>query len=490
MIIQKIAYLYLVFPLLIFCATWFNFYTSIILLFSLIISYYFTKVSIESSEQSYILNKKNILLAVVIASIWCFWSGIGGYVYQSSDFSARNAVYRDLITRDWPVFLGQNSRYALNYYFGYWIVPALFSKFFTNDMDTLFTIGLNILLLYTIFSVFIFLLLLVEFVKPKTQKQLILVLLFPIIFSGLDIIGAVKEYIPFFDDKAYNLTSPQWWRIHIEIYNGIGEIQYSSFTTQLFWVFNQSIPCWIITMLLLKEKTPQNYGILTTAGVFYCPLPMVGISIIMLTNCILFILNNSFTLKEKIKKIISYSNIYIVPVFIIVFLFISLNDAVDNTELNFKIKSISSYLLFCYLEFLCFLFFIYRKYYKEPLFYVMIISLLTLCLFSFKEGLGDFQMRSTLSPLLLLLIFVLQYLLDNPPKFNKIMLCILLAIGIATPLVEFSRGALQIALTKNIRHTCDYWGSLNTAPYKWPFYNYVLIWPINNRFYQLFIIDD
>ena len=491
--LQKIAYLYLILPLVIFSTTWFNFYGTSILVLSLLISCYFIRLSPNKYSLtgiSSLTNKKIVLFAFIIASLWCFWSGIGGYIYQSGDFAARNAIYRDLIERSWPVYYKYWGGFALNYYFGFWIFPAFITKILyivSTNHNLIFAVGLNILLIYSIIGVTIFLLLLVLITKPKNLKQLILVLIFPLFFSGLDIIGALVYKSPFFNIENFNLTTPFFGNMHIETYNGVGNIQYSSFTTQLFWVFNQCIPCWIITLLLLKDKTPENYGILATLGFFYCPLPMIGISIIMLTNCILFLTNNKEDIKGKIKKIISLSNIYILPTFIIIDLFISLNGAKKHAELEFKGVEISRYLLFIVLEFGCFLFFIFNRYKKNVLFYVTIISLSLLCLFSFNEGYGDFQMRTTIPFLLLLLIFILEYLLGNASVLSKIMLSIFLIIGACTPLVEFTRGVIQLKSSKSIIYIDNRWFTLDKTPPVWPYYNYTLWHPYNYKVYKMLV---
>lgn len=494
--LQKIAYLYLILPLVIFCTTWFNFYGTSILMLSLLISCYFIRLSPNKysiTNLSTLANKRVVFFAFAIASLWCFWSGIGGYMYQSGDFAARNAIYRDLIERSWPVYYKYLGGFALNYYFGFWLLPAFITKvlcFFSTDYNLIFYIGLYVLLIYSIIGVTIFLLLLVSIIKPKSMKQLFLVLAFPLFFSGLDIIGALIYQSPFFNIENFRLDSPFFGNMHIETYNGTGNIQYSSFTTQLFWVFNQSIPCWIITLLILKDKTPENYGILATLGFFYCPLPMIGISIIMLTNCILYLVNNNETFKEKIKKFISLSNIYILPIFIIIILFMSLNGAKKHAELGFKGVEVSRYLLFIVLEFGCFLFFIFNRYKKDVLFYITIFALSVLCLFSFNEGYGDFQMRTTIPFLLLLLIFILQYLLSNARILSKTMLSILLIIGACTPLVEFSRGAIQVSSSKNIRHLDNRWYTLYKQPPSWPYYNYNLWLPYNYKFYQMLVKEN
>ncbi|MBQ8751194.1 MAG: hypothetical protein IJZ30_06140 [Alphaproteobacteria bacterium] len=487
MTIQKIAFFYLVIPLFIFCATWFNFYTCTILLLSLFISCYFTKFSTELGDQPYILNKKTILLAFAIAFIWCFWSGIGGYAYQSDDFPTRNAIYRDLIEYSWPVNYNYNKVYSLNYYIGFWLLPSLITKFiglFINNQDLLFTIGLNILLLHSIIGVTIFFLLLISYIKPKNNKQILLVLLLAVFFSGIDVIGAIIYDWPIFDSQNFKMKTFDYKILHLEVYSGYGKVQYSSLTTLLFWVFNQSIPAWIITLLVLKNKKPENYGIFITLGLFYSPLPLFGIAIIMLTNCILFLLNKELSLKYKLKNFISLSNIYIVPIFIVIATFISLNETGKHANLNFNVI-IDDYLLFCLIEFGCYLFFIFFRYNKEPLFYVMTICLFTLCLFHIDMSMCDFQMRTTIPFLLLLMIYILQYLLNKPHFLCKLMLYLLLIIGACTPLIEFSRGIMQVSSSKSITHINDSWHSLGDKLPFFPYSNYLSRNKGNNKFYRL-----
>ena len=47
---------------------------------------------------------------------------------------------------------------------------------------------------------------------------------------------------------------------HIDTANGM--FCMSTFVTQLFWVFNQSLPAWLITMLLVNDKSYENLGLM------------------------------------------------------------------------------------------------------------------------------------------------------------------------------------------------------------------------------------
>ena len=64
---------------------------------------------------------------LALAAGWCFFAGIGYFYYQSFDYHFRNAVFRDLISYDWPVFYDKADT-PLVYYMGFWLVPAALAK--------------------------------------------------------------------------------------------------------------------------------------------------------------------------------------------------------------------------------------------------------------------------------------------------------------------------------------------------------------------------
>ncbi|WP_027205180.1 hypothetical protein [Butyrivibrio fibrisolvens] len=53
-------------------------------------------------------------------------SGIGGFVWQRTDFHARNALLHDLIDYSWPVIYESGS--GLVYYLTFFLIPALVGK--------------------------------------------------------------------------------------------------------------------------------------------------------------------------------------------------------------------------------------------------------------------------------------------------------------------------------------------------------------------------
>lgn len=65
-----------------------------------------------------------------LAIIFCATAIIGftGHFEQNSDFFLRNPIYSNLVRYDWPLVFPDGN--LLVYYFGFWLPPALASKFF------------------------------------------------------------------------------------------------------------------------------------------------------------------------------------------------------------------------------------------------------------------------------------------------------------------------------------------------------------------------
>ena len=68
-----------------------------------------------------------IVFLAMVSLVWCVLGGQGGYFYQTSDWNERNAIFRDLIEREWPVYYDQTDT-VLTYYIGHWLPAALVGK--------------------------------------------------------------------------------------------------------------------------------------------------------------------------------------------------------------------------------------------------------------------------------------------------------------------------------------------------------------------------
>ncbi len=71
----------------------------------------------DQAVEEYSISKKTLFWFAAVAIVWSFLGGQGKLYYQSSDWQIRNAIYRDLIYRLWPVTYSDFDK-ALVYYIG------------------------------------------------------------------------------------------------------------------------------------------------------------------------------------------------------------------------------------------------------------------------------------------------------------------------------------------------------------------------------------
>ena len=189
--IDALSLLFLEIPFFLFLCYWTSLYIGGIagILIFILHFYQWKKTSNESLQ----IKISFIIFILLVCSIWIFWSGIGGYFFQSSDHGARNAIYHDLLKFKWPVIY-ENGRY-LNYYFGYWLIPAFITRVLKNlFLVDLWTLGQFVLYTYTVIYVFIIIL---QIIRRNiiTKKNIYIALICLIFFSGLDICGLLVKLI-------------------------------------------------------------------------------------------------------------------------------------------------------------------------------------------------------------------------------------------------------------------------------------------------------
>ena len=162
--------------------------------------------------------------------------------------------------------------------------------------------------------------------------------------GGLNIIGHILM------NRYYGLPISPIGSTHID--TSMGLFCMSSFITQLFWVFNQSIPAWIAVLLFLQQKDYRTCGFFFALLVPFGPFPMLGF--LYLIFCyIIFGKNFDKMLNlNRIKELLTIENFFgCISVLPIVFMY-TLNeskkgmfiiDAIKNGNLK---NTLVSYILF------------------------------------------------------------------------------------------------------------------------------------------------
>lgn len=473
--IKKIAFAILGLPFICFAIGWLKWYwaclATITIIVCMICGAFYERLKEEAlddnKEISVSISIKVILLVLFIICIWVWQSGIGGFWAQSKDFRYRNAIFRDLVVREWPVIYPKTG-YALVYYIGYWLVPAVIGKISIAlgvEEITAFNIANTALSVWTVIVLMVIFLLIIYTLKLHDSKQQLFVVLLFIFFSGADIIGNIG-YTP----KAieYHL---EWWA---------RDYQFSSFTTCLFWVFNQAVPAWLCFLCLLNEKSMKNYVFIGMMCLFNAPLPFIGWMVFCIFSAIKRLTEIHQSENENNKKriyiseIFSLSNIMTaVFVFPIIGSYLISNYAIHGSGAirtmqaevvsesvtvsnvtTFSDNAVVNYFSFVCIEFALLMIFMAWKYRKNVIYYVTLISLLIIPLLKIGAK-RDFAMRASIPALIMVFLLAAKFLIEEKAvlklkgsikRMTYILLIVFLLLGACTPVMEFYRGIHETVL--------------------------------------------
>ncbi len=412
----------------------------------------------NSDNQSFTIHysQNTFYFLLLLTGLWIFLSGVGGYTFQNWDHHWRNAVLRDLITYDWPVIYSSPDRGPIKmliYYVGYWLPSALVGKAFGWKAANFF------LFLWTWLGVFLVTL----HLSLKLKASLIKIAFLFILFSGMDALGSL----------LFASDYPTLWPPiqHLEIWSG--NLQYSSFTTQLFWVFNQAVPAWLCIVLILDdnvvarrvlfpttlaphasagEQSPAHEGIASgeeqerprndiklviwALCFFFAPLASIGLLPYLLIEW--FKQTNIKSLFKDIRFDLLVASVIIV---IISYLFFSSNPAAQ--ERGLQSLPIKDFLTFFLLEGGILWLLLAPQFWRDSRWAVTGILLFVMPFIQFGTG-RDFVMRASIAPLFFLMMMVGKTIFQKTA--NRILLFtfyILLFIGSLTPLYEINRSVYR-----------------------------------------------
>ena len=447
--LRRIAFLYLLIPFVIFCFGFLKIYIAApiaaILLWLVIKNW-------NSGDKNTLLSIpiKKFWLCLLLVILWVTLSGIGGFGFQNTDFHIRNAIFHDLINLPWPVSYHTNLAdptisYSLTYYIGFWLPAALVGKIAGWQAANI------TLYLWSVIGV----LLTIFLLSNKIKNAPLLVTVLFIFFSGMDGLGVLLRML-----ALPNLYKPTLWPPiqHLEWW--ASGFQYSSFTTQLFWVFNQAIPAWICMALAITSKERKSLFFIWSLCCFFAPLPATG----MLPYIFLKIPEALFTpenfkenravhsteslLRRGLKDISALFTVENILggglILLITYLYFSGNVHVSDQAVN-NLPAINwvMYPIFVIFEGF-FLWTLFKSNQRANLYWYLTGVLILLIPF-IKIGNGqDFCMRASIPTLFMLLVFSAD-LLNSPKSQTRSFLVILLCIGAITPLFEINRSIYRIA---------------------------------------------
>ncbi len=255
------AYVYLALPMIIFLLGWCRPLIGIplagVCIWSLVLCYRKRDNYIDLEWKFSRADKWKIAVIGATVFAWVVLSGVGGFVWQNTDHASRNSILRILVNYEWPP---TTAKRGFVYYVGSWLPAALVGKL--SDLNS----AHSALFLWVLAGVF----LVYALICIWRRKIVLWPLLILISFSGLDIIGS-----HIFTESDI----PVWGKEHLEWWSSLPlyKLQFTSNTSQLYWVFNQAIPVWLVMMLLFLEEPPGNMIWVSTLIAITSTLPFIGL---------------------------------------------------------------------------------------------------------------------------------------------------------------------------------------------------------------------
>lgn len=257
--IDRAIAVYLLSPTLLFCL-W---YTPFVALGLIILTGYglYASLTRERSRQSS-FSARFLVGILVLSIVWITIAGVGHVFYANADWLIRDAVLHDLTVAGWPpTYVNEvGEPLILRAPVGYYLPAASIGRVVGLaaahiGLHAWTTVGWGLLLAGAC-----------RMFENRGQRVLcILVLMF---FGGMDLLGYIWA--------TGILPSPgehiEWW---------MGNVQYSSNTSLMFWVPNHALPAWLGTVLILRHwRTPELARItplLATAIPLWSPLAAIGL---------------------------------------------------------------------------------------------------------------------------------------------------------------------------------------------------------------------
>lgn len=444
----QIAYIYLAIPMYIFLFGWLRTPIALVMEAVLTAGLFFAfrtapKMDVTQFTRS---NLPKLVLMAAISVIWVYLSGIGEFAFQNYDHMWRNAILEKLVSNDWPVIITDSEPYfqkpvAMIYYFALWLPAACVGKIWGLH-------AANVFLFYWCAAGVMLVMTLISGLVKKVSPWIVLAF---VCFSGLDAVG---------DFVLHNSSGYLWFTSnHLE--NWAPGFQMSSMSTQLFWVFNQAIPAWVITLLLLHQKDNRSIIFVYSFSFMACTLPSIGMLPILACigiRRIIQMYDKKKVFKENaiaiIREAITIQNaVSGLLLTLVSYLFLKSNststDGFRKTEMK---RLLMSYLIFVLLEFMVYYFAIYSKKKREPLYWVSMATLLVVPMISFGPHV-DFVMRASIPALVVLFVLIMSAL-EESRKAKEIkqyaVIAVLLAFGGLTAYHEITR-----SVTTTISHSTD-----------------------------------
>lgn len=239
--------LYLAIPIILWLGGWVRPCLSLPLISALLFVLFLIFRTLPQQQVS--VSRRPFLTSLSIVFIAISIIGFTGHFEQNPDFFFRNPIYNNLIRYDWPLVFPDGNLFV--YYFGFWLPPALISKFLPAEASQ------YVLWLWSLLGMVLFIGTMTLYFKNRIWVfTLVLFALAP-----LTLVMNKAGVMNFFLD-------PQ----------GLGKkVHWNCTLAQLVCTFNHIIPCLVFGGVLIN-KILDKASLLFTAALLLLCSPFGGIA--------------------------------------------------------------------------------------------------------------------------------------------------------------------------------------------------------------------
>jgi hypothetical protein len=425
--IELTAVSYIFLPVLVMMLGWLNWPFALILGGLSSAAWFFVARRQRHTKNPLSINYWTIIFITSI--LWISLSGIAGHFHLNSDWDFRMSVLHDLTMGAWPVSYGKldGQDVILRLPMGYYLTPALIGKVLGGSEDS----ARWALWAWTTVGACLFLGLVIHSLPtPRHPWQLITALLGAILFSGMDVIGALMR------DHTWPVSG-----MHLEWWADL--FQYSSNTTLMFWVPNHALPGWIGAILIWRHRSHgldlAAAGLLILSAVVWAPLVAIG-----LFPLLLLCSWRELTLRSWLHAWITPASLCLLPPALLAIRFITFGVPAEAAgtlnEAGALGPVVVRWFIFSLMEWGFIAWLVLRSNMRQPLVWAAILELLLLPWLRFGPG-NDIVMRGGIPAITLLMMAALHVLTQASirERATQAALAACLLVGAVTPYEEIYR---------------------------------------------------
>ncbi|KQV47497.1 MULTISPECIES: hypothetical protein [unclassified Duganella] len=422
-LLELLAAAYLLLPLFVFLLGWLRWPFALPLSLALLPALY--RAWQGRQLRAVRLSRRELLAVAAVTAAWVCLSGLAPAFFLNLDWMTRMSVLRDLVVGSWP--LGYDTaagEMILRCPPGYYMVPALAGKLSSLHGARLALWG------WTALGTALFLGLVVSANparKPGAWRSALLIAVF---FSGMDILGWLISSHSSLQFGAHI----EWWAT--QFING-SQIQYSSQTTQLFWVPNHGLPGWLLAAVAWRHRqhglSVLAAALLLLGTVFWAPLVALGAAPLLL-----WCAWRGQGWRQLLQQSLRLPVLALLPAGWLVCRYLTMGavpaGAAAGGDLTMQVYSA---IIFSAFEWGLLAWAVAARGERAALLLLALLQLLLLPFVHFGPS-NDLVMRASIPALVILMMATIEAWQTAQP-LRRSAITVLLAIGSVTPLLEFER---------------------------------------------------